>query len=126
MSADRRDVLARLLHDALRRAADEHEDLRYETIEAYVDGRLGDVDREIVDGRLEDEPALREEVADLRALRAAFAVPAAAGPPAGPPPPLPAAEVPAVARVDVRALLAVIVAAALITLLLWNALRASG
>ena len=124
MSADRRAALARLLHDALRRAADEREDLAYETIEAYVDGRLGDVDREIVDGRLEDEPSLRDEVADLRALRAALAAPA--GPPVVPVPGAAASEAPAVARVDVRALVAVIVAATLIALLVWNAMRLAG
>jgi anti-sigma factor RsiW len=124
MSPGRRETLARLLHDALRRAADDPEEIGYETIEAYVDGRLGDVEREIVGGRLEDEPWLRDQVADLRALRVALADPPAEPRPA-PPAGRPSGQLAAVAGVDVGALIAVIVAAALIALLVWNALRAT-
>jgi hypothetical protein len=44
----------------------------YEMLEAYVDGTLDDVDREIVETRLADDEAMRAEVDDLRQLRRAL------------------------------------------------------
>ncbi len=45
----------------------------YETVEAYVDGRLEGVAREIFAARLQDDPQLQAEVADLQALSARLA-----------------------------------------------------
>ena len=79
MTGAPRDDLARFIHDELQEAADGREDVAYEQIEAYVDGTLDDVDREIFDTRLVDDPGLRAMVEDLRALRPALA-PATASP----------------------------------------------
>ena len=79
MTGTPRDDLARYLHDELQEAADGREDVAYEQIEAYVDGALDDVDREVFETRLADDPGLRAMVEDLRALRPALA-PATAAP----------------------------------------------
>ena len=79
MTGTPRDELARYLHDELQAAADGREDVAYEQIEAYVDGALDDVDREVFETRLADDPGLRAMVDDLRALRPALA-PATAAP----------------------------------------------
>ena len=78
MTSTPRDDLARFLRDDLQGAADGREDVAYEQVEAYVDGTLDDVDREILETRLADDPGLRAMVEDLRALRTALpaAVPA--------------------------------------------------
>ena len=47
MTGTPRDDLARFIRDELQEAADGREDVAYEQIEAYVDGALDDVDREI-------------------------------------------------------------------------------
>lgn len=65
-----RDRLVAGLREGLTRAAAESEPIDYDTLEAYVDDRLDEADREIVDTRLADDPGLRAEVGDLRALRA--------------------------------------------------------
>ena len=75
------DELLRTLRADLQRAADDAEPLTDDQIEAYVDGTLDDVDREIVDTQLADAPALRAEVEALRALRATLV---GAGQPATP------------------------------------------
>ncbi len=67
------DELLRTLRADLQRAADDAEPLPDEQIEAYVDGTLDDVDREIVETRLADDVALRADVDVLRALRASLA-----------------------------------------------------
>jgi hypothetical protein len=64
------DELVRLLRESLERAGQEREPPPYEQLEAYVDGRLDDVDREIVESGMADDPELRAEVDALRALRA--------------------------------------------------------
>ena len=69
MTGTPRDDLARFLRDDLQEAADGREDVAYEQVEAYVDGVLDDVDREIFETRLADDPGLRAMVDDLRALR---------------------------------------------------------
>jgi anti-sigma factor RsiW len=74
--------LLRTLRADLQQAADEAMPLTDEQIDAYVDGTLDDVDREIVETHLADDAALRAEVDALRALRAALA--ADAGPAAPP------------------------------------------
>ena len=79
MTGAPRDDLARFMRDELQEAADGREDVAYEQIEAYVDGALDDVDREIFETRLADDPGLRAMVEDLRALRPALA-PATASP----------------------------------------------
>lgn len=56
------------LDDATR--ADEA--IGFDDVAAYVDGQLDDVDREIFESRLADNPALRAEVADLTAMREAM------------------------------------------------------
>jgi anti-sigma factor RsiW len=61
--------LGAALRDDLARATAEEQPIAYETLEAYVDGMLDDVDREIVETRLADDPALRAEVEELSALR---------------------------------------------------------
>ena len=127
VSGDHRDELARVLHDTLRRAEDEREEPAYETLEAYVDGRLGDVDREILESRVADDPALRAEVDDLRALRAAMAAPTAAPvhvallavPDVAP------AAAPRVAFLRRWAMPAGLAAAAVIALLVWRDTRPS-
>lgn len=80
MTGTPRDDLARFLHHDLQAAADHHEDVPYEQVEAYVDGTLDDVEREIFETRLADDDALRQQVEDLRALRTALAPPAEAEP----------------------------------------------
>jgi anti-sigma factor RsiW len=67
---DARDRLVSGLREGLTRAAAESEPIDYDTLEAYVDDRLDEADREIVDTRLADDPELRREVEELRALRA--------------------------------------------------------
>lgn len=47
----------------------------YETVAAYVDGALDDVGRELFEARLQDDPQLQAEVADLQVLRARLARP---------------------------------------------------
>ena len=79
MTGTPRDDLAGFIRDELQEAADGREDVAYEQIEAYVDGALDDVDREIFETRLADDPGLRAVVEDLRALRPALA-PATASP----------------------------------------------
>ena len=79
MTGTPRDDLAGFIRDELQEAADGREDVAYEQIEAYVDGALDDVDREIFETRLADDPGLRAAVEDLRALRPALA-PATASP----------------------------------------------
>jgi hypothetical protein len=79
MTGTPRDDLAGFIRDELQEAADGREDVAYEQIEAYVDGALDDVDREIFETRLADDPGLRAMVEDLRALRPALA-PATASP----------------------------------------------
>ena len=79
MTGTPRDDLARLHPRRAAGAADGREDVAYEQIEAYVDGALDDVDREIFETRLADDPGLRAMVEDLRALRPALA-PATASP----------------------------------------------
>jgi anti-sigma factor RsiW len=61
--------LGAALRDDLARATAEEQPVAYETLEAYVDGTLDDVDREIVETRLADDAALRAEVEELSALR---------------------------------------------------------
>ena len=78
MTGTPRDDLARFLRDDLQQAADGREDVAYEQVEAYVDGMLDDVDREIFETRLADDPGLRAMVDDLRALRTALPAAAAA------------------------------------------------
>ena len=73
MTGTPRDDLAGFIRDELQEAADGREDVAYEQIEAYVDGALDDVDREIFETRLADDPGLRAAVEDLRALRPALA-----------------------------------------------------
>lgn len=80
MTGTPRDDLARFLRHDLQAAADQRDDVPYEQVEAYVDGTLDDVEREIFETRLADDEALRQEVEDLRALRTALA-PAEAAPP---------------------------------------------
>ena len=80
MTGTPRDDLARFLRDELQAAADGRDDVVYEQVEAYVDGVLDDVDREIFETRLADDPGLRAMVEDLRALRPALAAPARAVP----------------------------------------------
>jgi hypothetical protein len=58
---------------SLDEAARTDEPLAFDEIAAYVDGQLDDVDREIFESRLEMNPALRAEVDDLMAMRAAMA-----------------------------------------------------
>jgi hypothetical protein len=70
---DSRELLVRFLRDDLRRAADRGAPLGPDQLEAYVDGRLDEVDREIVETRLADDAALQREVEALRALRAELA-----------------------------------------------------
>ncbi len=77
MTGTPRDDLARFLRDELQAAADGRDDVVYEQVEAYVDGVLDDVDREIFETRLADDPGLRAMVEDLRALRPALAPTAA-------------------------------------------------
>ena len=72
-----RDDLARFLRDDLQQAADGRDDVAYEQVEAYVDGVLDDVDREIFETRLADDAGLRAMVDDLRALRTALPATAA-------------------------------------------------
>jgi hypothetical protein len=79
MTGTPRDELARYLRDELQAAAEGRENVAYEQIEAYVDGALDDVDREVFETRLADDPGLRAMVEDLRALRTALP-PAAAAP----------------------------------------------
>jgi hypothetical protein len=112
MSDLSRDRLARFLADDLRRAAVEQAPLTDTQIEAYVDGTLDDVDREIVESRLADDPALRAEVDALRELRAALSTRAAPR------------VVPFVARRPVRRwtlMAAGVAAAAVIALVVWRA-----
>ena len=73
MTGTPRDDLAGFIRDELQEAADGRQDVAYEQIEAYVDGALDDVDREIFETRLADNPGLRAMVEDLRALRPALA-----------------------------------------------------
>jgi hypothetical protein len=75
MTGTPRDDLARFLRHELQAAADQGGDLPYEQVEAYVDGTLDDVEREIFETRLADDEALRQQVEDLRALRTALAPP---------------------------------------------------
>ena len=49
----------------------------YETVAAYVDGALDDVGRELFEARLQDDPQLQAEVADLQTLRARLTRPSA-------------------------------------------------
>ena len=79
MTGTPRDDLARYLRDELQAAAEGRESVAYEQIEAYVDGALDDVDREVFETRLADDPGLRAMVDDSRALRTALP-PAAAAP----------------------------------------------
>ena len=78
---DARVRLADGLRDGLARAATESEPVDYDTLEAYVDGRLDAADREIVETRLADDPALRAEVDELRALQRELGVPRESGAP---------------------------------------------
>jgi hypothetical protein len=73
MTGTPRDELARFLQHDLQAAAGQRDDVPYEQVEAYVDGTLDDVAREIFETRLADDEALRQEVEDLRALRTALA-----------------------------------------------------
>lgn len=52
----------------------------FEELAAYVEGTLDDVDREIIEDHLEADPAMRAEVAELRALREAMRETAPAAP----------------------------------------------
>lgn len=72
MSRTPRDELAQFLREDLQRAAAEAASIAEDQLEAYVDGALDAVDREILETRLEDDAALRTQVDDLRALRAAM------------------------------------------------------
>lgn len=72
---DARARLAAGLQASLAAAQEEAEPLAYEILEAYVDDELDDADREIVEARLESDPALRAEIEDLQALRAALGRP---------------------------------------------------
>src|SRR5689334_22780559 len=68
---------------SLDEAARTEEPIAFDEIAAYVDGQLDEVDREIFETRLADNPALQAEVADLTAMRAAMAaIPAARPAPA--------------------------------------------
>jgi hypothetical protein len=55
----------------------------FDEIAAYVDDQLDDVDREIFETRMADDPALRAAVADLADMRVAMAARAGAGAAAG-------------------------------------------
>lgn len=93
--------LAEGLRQGLARAAAESAPLDYETLEAYVDGRLDAADREIVETRLADDPDLLAEVNELRALQGELgsaplnetAVASTAEPPAAPRPASPVASI---------------------------------
>jgi anti-sigma factor RsiW len=74
---DSREILVRFLREDLRRAASRDAPVPPDHLEAYVDGRLDDVEREILETRLGDDPALQAEVEALRAVRSAL-VPEAA------------------------------------------------
>lgn len=66
-------AFARGLDDQAHRADAEamtFEHLAYEQVEAYVDGNLSDVDRELADGHLEACATCMDDVADLRRVRA--------------------------------------------------------
>jgi hypothetical protein len=53
------------------------EPIGFDEVAAYVDGRMHDIDREIFESRLADDPALQAEVADLTAMRDAMPAPRA-------------------------------------------------
>jgi len=121
MTGTPRDDLARFLRSDLQAAADQGGDVPYEQVEAYVDGTLDDVEREIFETRLADDEALRQQVEDLRALRTALA-PAEAEPARVvpfDPKPGPAAR-PAEPRSRAWILPASIAAAALLALVIWR------
>jgi hypothetical protein len=69
---DARVRLAAGLRRAITPAAGDDPLVPYEMLEAYVDGALDEVDREIVETRLADDEAMRAEVDDLRQLRGAL------------------------------------------------------
>jgi hypothetical protein len=116
MTATPRDELARFLRADLQRAAGEAEPVADEQLEAYVDGTLDAVDREILETRLEDDAELRAVVEDLRALRAAM-------PPASPAPVIPIAGHRAARAARRWALPIGLAAAALVVLGVWLATR---
>jgi len=72
-------VLRAFFESSLDEASRTEEPVGFDEVAAYVDGRLDDIDREIFESRLSYDPALRAEVADLTAMRAAMARPASAG-----------------------------------------------
>ena len=61
------------MRDELQEAADGREQVAYEQIEAYVDGALDDVEREIFETRLADDPGLRAMVERPAGAAAALA-----------------------------------------------------
>lgn len=63
----------RALDQALRSGADDFEHLSAETREAYVDGTLGEVDREVADAHLTVCPPCSEDISDLESLRGSMA-----------------------------------------------------
>jgi hypothetical protein len=65
-------VLGEYFATTLDRADREVAPPTFEDLAAYVNGTLDDVDREIVESYLEEDAALRTEVADLRALALAM------------------------------------------------------
>jgi hypothetical protein len=66
------DRLRAFVKSSLDDATREEEAIGFDQVAAYVDGQLDDVDREIFESRLADDPALQAEVADLTAMREAM------------------------------------------------------
>jgi hypothetical protein len=70
----------RALDDLVKSGADDFEHLSAETREAYVDGTLGTVDREVADSHLDICPVCAEDVRDLELVRQVLAATRASSP----------------------------------------------